>query len=45
MDRITTNPILLRFLLWLVATVLTVSVFLLWSGGPTQLLEYINDVF
>ncbi|MDR3673674.1 MAG: hypothetical protein P4L36_22715 [Holophaga sp.] len=45
MERITTNPILIRFLLWLVAMILTVSVFLLWSGGVAQLLENVNDLF
>jgi hypothetical protein len=45
MQRITTNPVLVRFVVWLVVTVLTVGAFLFWSGGFNQLLEYINDFF
>jgi len=45
MERITMNPILIRFLVWLVATILTFSAFLLLSGGFSQLLEYVNDLF
>jgi|GEM_PF-1804146 hypothetical protein len=45
MYRITSNPILVRFTLWLVAVILTVSAFLFWGGGLAQLLENINDLF
>lgn len=45
MYRITSNPILVRFTLWLAAAVLALSAFLLWGGGLAQLLENINDLF
>jgi hypothetical protein len=45
MYRITSNPILVRFTLWLVAALLALSVFLFWGGGLAQLLENINDLF
>jgi hypothetical protein len=45
MYRLTTSPILVRFLLWATAALLTVSAFLFWGGGWAQLLEYINDIF
>ena len=45
MLRITTHPLMIRFTLWLVALLLTATVFLFWGGGFAQLLEYINDVF
>jgi hypothetical protein len=45
MLRITMNPMMIRSMFWLVAAVLAVSVFLFWSGGFDQLLEYANDLF
>jgi hypothetical protein len=45
MERLTASPFLIRFVGWMVATILTVSVFLFWSGGFSQLLEYLNDLF
>ena len=45
MLRLTMNPILIRFTLWLVAAMVAVSAFLFWGGGFTRLLECINDIF
>jgi len=39
------HPLLVRFLVWLVAVVVTTVVFLEWSGGFATLLESINNVF
>ena len=45
MYRITSNPILVRFTLWLVVALLALSAILFWGGGLAQLLENINDLF
>jgi hypothetical protein len=45
MYRITSNPILVRFTLWMVAAVLVLFALLFWGGGLAQLLERINDLF
>ena len=39
------HPLLVRFLLWLVAVVVATVVFLAWSGGFATLLESMNDIF
>ncbi len=45
MYRITLNPILVRFSLWLAVVVLALVALMFWSGGLAQLLENINDLF
>jgi hypothetical protein len=45
MLKLATNPLLIRFAVWLVAALVAMVVFLEWSGGFAQLLESINDIF
>jgi hypothetical protein len=45
MERITMNPAVVRFTLWLAASILAASVLVFCSGGFAQVLEYLNDLF
>jgi hypothetical protein len=45
MHRLTTNPVLIRFTVWLTALVVAFLALLLLGGGLDQLLEYVNDLF
>jgi hypothetical protein len=44
MYKLTTNPVLIRFTVWLTAAVVVLLALLL-IGGFDQLLEYVNDLF
>lgn len=45
MYRIPTQGSLVRLLVWLVAAAAWVVTILVWGGGFSQLLEYLNDLF
>jgi hypothetical protein len=45
MLKMVAHPLLIRFALWLAAALVAAAVFLEWSGGFSQLLESINDIF
>jgi hypothetical protein len=45
MEKITMNPFLIRFTLWLAGSILAASALVFCSGGFAQVLEYLNDLF
>jgi hypothetical protein len=45
MHRVSTHPIVIRFMIWTLSALLLVWLCLLSAGGFAQLMEYINDIF
>ena len=45
MYRVSTHPIVIRFMVWAVSIFLLVAFYLVSAGGFRQLMEYVNDIF
>ena len=45
MLKMAAHSLVIRFALWLAAVLVAAAVVLEWSGGFSQLLESINDIF